>query len=59
VPGPAKDDGRAPSVAPAKEPDQRLRVKKVALPNQVEVCPSDVVDRLYANFPADMARLAE
>jgi len=38
---------------------RRTRVKKIARPQRTRISPNDVVDRLYAQFPLDMARLAE
>ncbi len=35
------------------------RIKKVAKPGNRNVNAADVVDRLYAHFPMDMAKLAE
>lgn len=35
------------------------RIKKVARPGNRRVSAADVVDRLYAQFPTDMAKLAE
>lgn len=38
---------------------RRTRVKKIARPVRTRITANDVVDRLYAQFPTDMARLAE
>ena len=40
-------------------PLKRQRVKKLAKPVATRVSPAEVVDRLYRDFPSDMARLAE
>ncbi|WP_267393399.1 MULTISPECIES: hypothetical protein [unclassified Sphingomonas] len=44
---------------PLPNAQTRRRIKKVARPNDMQFDAAAVVNRLYAQFPIDMERLAE